>query len=71
MATDISKMSITELKALAYDLSLQARVIDQDLAKVNQRITALLNNEGMPKRTLDAVMENTEGDADDIDPDTE
>jgi hypothetical protein len=38
MPTDISKMDITELKAIGYDLNLKLNEIQNDLHVINMRI---------------------------------
>jgi len=45
---DIEKMSITELKALAYDLGAKINYIQRDLQIVNQRIANLSQVQDKP-----------------------
>lgn len=54
MPQDISRMTIQELKAMAYDLSLQAAQLQTDLQTINGRIAYLA------KKAIDADTETDE-----------
>lgn len=43
MGKDISKMNVQELKALAYDMSVQIGSLQTDLNTINTRIAQLVN----------------------------
>lgn len=45
---DISKLTLVELKALAYDLAVQLQVINQNVSVVNQEIQKRIQEPPVP-----------------------